>query len=309
MKKAKQFIYCLLMFQLILVSYCAVIEPDTQKPEVNLVSPPNDVVVGDSLYINVTASDNEGIKKIEYYFDAKHDSAGDDYEKPYEHQLDLSQLSLILGSRHTLFAKAFDEADNEMISNFVTVYYKWIELIEDDNEPFKRDINKIYVRNTETSLQFRIEYNGEWSDPYQRLSGINCAVFLDTDLNSNTGLPQDTVQTLFGSFFGINDSVKYSAGDISPDYLIVIGVEGDGVWKWDQNRFDWVWFDSPQFVTIVNDTNYFEMGVNLASIQIPDTLGVVTANITFSPDTSYWDWAPNNGHIRYIKNSGFYIGE
>jgi hypothetical protein len=260
MKRVQQIIYYLLISQVILVSYCAVIEPDTQKPEVKLVSPSNEVVVGDSLHINVTASDNEGIEKIEYYFDAKHDSSGDDYEKPYEHQLDLSQFSLILGSRHTLFAKAFDETENEMISNFVTVYYKWIELIEDGNESFKRDINKIYVRNTETSLQFRIEYNGEWSDPYQRLSGMNCAVFLDTDLNPNTGLPQDTVQTYYKSFFGINDSLKYSAGDISPDYLIVIGVEGNGIWKWDQNIFGWVPFDQPQFVTMVNDTNYFEIG-------------------------------------------------
>ncbi|MBD3287700.1 hypothetical protein GF337_02750 [candidate division KSB1 bacterium] len=309
MKRVTQIIYYLLVSQLILVSYCAVIEPDTQKPEVKLVSPSNEVVVGDSLHIRVTASDNEGIEKIEYYFDAKHDSSGDDYEKPYEHQLDLSQFSLILGSPHTLFAKAFDETDNEMISNFVTVYYKWIELIEDDNESFKRDINKIYVRNTETSLQLRIEYNGEWSDPYQRLSGMNCAVFLDTDLNSNTGLPQDTVQTYYKSYFGINDSLKYSAGDISPEYLIVIGVEGNGIWKWDQNIFGWVSFGQPQFVTMVNDTNYFEIGVNLTDLQIQDTLDVVAANITFSPDTSYWDWVPNNGHLRYIKDSGFYIGE
>lgn len=309
MKKVNQFIYYLILSQLILVSYCAVIEPDTQKPEVTVVSPPNDVVVGDKLNIEVAALDNEGVEKIEYYFDAKHDSTGDDFEKPYEHQWDLSQFSLLLGSRHTIFAIAFDEAENEMISNFVTVYYKWIELIEDDDESFKRDIKKIYARNTETSLQFRIEYNGEWSDPYQRLSGINCAVFLDTDSNPNTGLPQDTVQTFFGSFFGINDSLKYSAGDISPEYLIVIGVEGDGVWKWDQNLFDWVSFDSPQFVTIVNDTNYFEMGVNLNNLQIQDTLDIIGTNITFTPDTSFWDWVPNRGHLRYVKNSGFYIGE
>lgn len=309
MKKNIHSIYSCLLFTLIIIVTCAVIEPDTQKPEVTVDSPPNDVVVGDVINIEVSALDNDGVERIEYYFDAKHDSAGDDFERPFEHQLDLSQLSLTLGSRHTIFAKAFDAAENEMISNFVTVYYKWIELIEDDNESFKRDIKKIYIRNTDTSLQFRVEYHGEWSDPYERLSGMNFAVFLDTDSNLNTGLPPGAVQTFFGSFFGINDSLKYSAGDISPEYLIVIGVEGDGVWGWNENLFTWEALDSPEFIRMEQDTNYFEVGVNLENLQIQDTLDIVTANITFSPDTSYWDWVPDRGHLRYVKNSGFYIGE
>ncbi|MBN2354590.1 hypothetical protein JXO59_00670 [candidate division KSB1 bacterium] len=288
---------------------CAVVEPDTIKPEIKITYPTQDVVVGDTLLIRVEASDNEGIARIEYYFDAQHDSTGDDTSEPYEHLLALDQFTLSLGGRHTLFAKAFDEVENEMISNFVRVYYKWIELIVDENEPFKRDIYKIFIRNTDVSLQFRLEYHGEWSDPYQKLSGINCAIFLDTDSDAATGMPQDTVQTLYDSFLTMNDSLRYSAADIGPDYMIVIGLEGDGVWKWDAAGVNWTFFDSPQFVSMVKDTSFFEIGVNLKSLQIEESLDIVTANITYTPDETFWDWVPDNGHIRYDKNAGLYIGK
>ena len=91
-------------------------------------------------------------------------------------------------------------------------------------------------------------------------------MFLDTNSNPNTGLPHGNIQSLFGSFFGINDSLKYSTSDISPEYVIVIGVEGDGIWKWDLNSSDWVSFDTPEFVTMINDTNYFEIGINLNNL-------------------------------------------
>ncbi len=204
---------------------------------------------------------------------------------------------------HILFAKAYDNAGNSTISDTIKFYYKWVLLLQDENEPFPRDLDKVYIRSTSTTLEFRLETNGNWSDPHEDEDGegIDCAIFLDTDRDPNTGLtPQD--------------SLWYTVGDIGPDFVAVVGNEGDSLWTWgwvtvgDTTINSWEKFTDFDYLNLQNNTNQFEVGINLEDIGNPQIVDIVTANLTMEPDTTYWDWAPNDGHITY-EIDGLYIGK
>lgn len=277
------------------------VEPDTQSPELEFTYPLNNYVVGDSISFKVSAIDNEGVTKVEFYVDDSHIADADDESEPYEYIMDVSGFEI--GSLHTVYSKAYDDAGNSSISDTVNFYYKWIMLLEDNNEPFERDLDKVYIRSTSTTLEFRVETNGNWVDPHDREGeSIDCALFIDTDQNPNTGLsPQD--------------SNWYSVGDIGPDYVAVIGVEGDSLWSWDEiyneedstTYFSWNQLSDFEYLDLQNNTNYFEVSLRLSDIGNPDSIDIVVANITFETDTSYWDWSPNEGHLTY-EIDGLYVG-
>jgi hypothetical protein len=165
---------------------------------------------------------------------------------------------------------------------------QWVLLKEDDNEPFSRDLNKVYVKSSSTSLEFRVKVNGVWNDPRSINGGINCAIFLDTDRNSNTGLKPDKSYWL------------YQVNDIGPDYAVIVGIEGDSLWRWDSNKKDWKNLTAPKYLKIETDSDSFEVGINVQDIGSPSLIDIVVSNITYiEPDTSYRDWLPNTGHITY----------
>ncbi len=278
------------------------VEPDTQLPEVVFTYPLNNSVVGDTITFRISTTDNESVTKVEFYVDDSHIAESDDEIEPYEYTMDVSNFEI--GSLHTVYSKAYDDAGNFSPSDTIIFYYKWILLLEDDDEPFERDLDRVYIRSTSSTLDFRVETNGNWIDPHDwEGESIDCALFLDTDQNTNTGLnPQD--------------SIWYSVGDIGPDYVAVIGLEGDSLWAWeeiyyaeeDTTYFSWNKLFDFEYLDLQENTNHFEVSLRLSDIGNPDIIDIVTANLTFDADSTYWDWAPNEGHATY-QIDGLYIGE
>ncbi len=90
---------------------------DTEKPSVSFVKPVNDQTFSDaSLEVELTASDNVGVTKIEIYVNTASSPAVTLQAAPWKTSLDVSALQ---AGTHTIRAKAYDAAGNA--SNFVAV--------------------------------------------------------------------------------------------------------------------------------------------------------------------------------------------
>ena len=92
-------------------------EPDTEAPTIEITNPLDNAELASESIIVITAdaNDNEGIDFVEFYIDSVLVSS--DNISPYQYEWDTTN---ILGD-HTIFAKAYDNANNSATSDVVTV--------------------------------------------------------------------------------------------------------------------------------------------------------------------------------------------
>jgi hypothetical protein len=257
---------------------------DAVPPTAEMTTPVENAVFKDSLLIQVAASDNDRIDRVEFYADGAHIVGADDTTYPYEGYW--KPVGLTLGTEHTVYAVAYDVSGNSVATDTITVHYLWRLLVVDNNEPnIPRNLARIYVRSSSLKLQFRVEtYNG-WGIYDDPATGIDVAIFLDVDRNSTTGARSTGGGTI-------------PIGDIGADYRLVVGNHGDSVGRW--NGTAWVAHGLTENLVIENNSNFFEVSVSLARIGLPLSVDLITANVV--KDTTavlVWDWAPNIplGHV------------
>ncbi len=90
--------------------------PDTTPPIVSVSAPANNASVYGQTTINASATDDAGISKVEFYIDGV--LQGTDTTASYSTSFNMS--SLTLGS-HTVYARAYDTANNQTNSSLVLV--------------------------------------------------------------------------------------------------------------------------------------------------------------------------------------------
>jgi len=259
---------------------------DTQPPTVSLTYPPDGAVIGDSVIVSADAADVRSVASVEFRVDGvtKHT----DTSPPYQYAWDASAEAL--GSDHTLYARARDAAGNEAGSSVVTVFCTWKPLVLDADDPWETDIARVYARRTASTLEFRVETHGDWSDPHDWDGGINVAVFLDVDCSQATGLSSSTPGW-------------YEPNDIGADFGVAVGATGDTVWMWEAADTAWVQYADLEYLDLPDVGNSFEVGVALSDIGDPGAVDVVVANV----HSGDWDWAPDAGH-RTVQVDDLYIG-
>lgn len=89
---------------------------DTTPPTVSLTSPVNGATLGGSVNVTATASDNQGIARVDFFIDGA--LAGSDAVSPYTYPFGTASVA---NGAHTLRAQAFDAAGNDALSTLVTV--------------------------------------------------------------------------------------------------------------------------------------------------------------------------------------------
>jgi hypothetical protein len=260
------------------------IAPDLEPPSIVFLSPTNNTAVGDTIKMRVNATDNTGISKVEFYVNGVNISGSGIAQPPYK--VDYIPQGIPLGDQIRLYAKAVDQAGNSKFSDTIHVAYKWFIVIEDSNEGWSRNIKTVYARSTSDRLDFRVETNGPWIDPHSDSTGIDCAIFLDTDRNPNTGLSPNLTNW-------------YDVNDIGPDYVAVVGWEGDSLWRWNSADTTWNRYRGFPSLQLQSNINSFEVSIRLSDIGNPPMIDLVVANIAFRPFPPQWDWAPNQGHVSY----------
>ncbi|TLU59455.1 peptidase S8, partial [Thalassotalea litorea] len=93
-------------------------ELDQTAPEVSITSPKQDSEVNGLFSVDVNAADNEGVKKVELYFNGQR--VGADFSSPYSFSVDSSAVA---DGEHTLTAIATDTSGNvtETANHYVVV--------------------------------------------------------------------------------------------------------------------------------------------------------------------------------------------
>ena len=89
---------------------------DTEPPVVVITSPENGATVSGVFPVTVSASDNVGVTKVEFYIDGNNEFT--DRREPYEFSWDTTTVT---DGNHTIVAKAYDRAKNEGVSDPVAV--------------------------------------------------------------------------------------------------------------------------------------------------------------------------------------------
>ena len=120
---------------------------DTEKPTVSITNPMNNVEYSEGIAITITvqASDNEGIKEVNFYIDDNLVSTV--ANEPYEYYWDTSGFTF---GQHQIKANAVDVNDN--ISDFKTVT---VSIIDDSNiGPIAKATVSQAVGNFATAFQF-----------------------------------------------------------------------------------------------------------------------------------------------------------
>jgi len=90
---------------------------DKEPPDVQITNPANNAVVSGTVNITADATDNIGVEKLEFYIDGIAVSTAT--SEPYSYSW--TTTSLQDSSSHTIYAKAYDAAENEGISSTITV--------------------------------------------------------------------------------------------------------------------------------------------------------------------------------------------
>ena len=101
--------------------------PDTTPPTVSITSPQNNSTVAGTVSVNVSASDNVGISKVELYKDGV--LFATDQTLPYSFAWDTNQDT---NGSHKLEAKAYDTSNNISVS---TIYVTVSNVIQDTTPP------------------------------------------------------------------------------------------------------------------------------------------------------------------------------
>ncbi|MDP8241298.1 MAG: hypothetical protein P9X24_19595 [Candidatus Hatepunaea meridiana] len=287
------------LFQLLIVAFLIIgcnrnpTNPDKEPPQVSILFPPNNAVVGDSVIVRLNIWDDKDISHTELYIDNSRLFPERANEIITDYHIGMSEYEL--GSCHTIFAKIYDKADKMATSDTIIIINKWHPLFEDEDEVADVDIRRVFARSNSERLEFRIETNGQWHNPYDWSSGINCSIFLDTDQDASSGLTP-------------SDTIWYAVNDIGPDYAVIIGFEGDSVFTW-SSASRWQALNMVEALNISEDSDFFEVSIKLTDIDNPDVIDIVVANIDASGSPFYRDWAPDQaeGHVTYTVDKT-YIG-
>jgi thermitase len=172
---------------------------------------------------------------------------------------------------------------NNLITEIITVVApppeaNWILLATDPDEGVGTSLKAIYGQLYSDIIYFKVEHYRPWTT----INDIDTGIFIDADQDPSTGLPD-------GFYPGQNTG-------IGADYVIVVGLQATGMWKWDPiaemwdlgNPISLAYLDAPE------GSNVFVVGVVLASVETAGSLDCAVADVV-----SGWDWMPDAGYFTW----------
>lgn len=260
--------------------------PDLTPPSVSWVLMDDHKVISDTVTLRATASDASGIDRIEFW--ANGVMLDSDDVSPY--QYDWLTDSLTVGQANRLVAIAYDNQGFSAETDTLTLHYLWQEILYDvDEAEVSRDISRVYVRSSDSLLEFRVETNGGWSNyTAADTSGIDCGFFLDIDQNSSTG--RDS----------LSNGIELNG--MGADRLIVVGYHGDSLSSWSGSQ----WTATPDdglvdYLSVPDNSNAFQVSVRLDRLNNPTAVNLLMSNFTLYKDPSMpgdpgvfkYDWGPD----------------
>ncbi|HRI46502.1 MAG TPA: Ig-like domain-containing protein [Ignavibacteriaceae bacterium] len=259
---------------------------------VSFDSPTNNSVFEDSISIKFSLQNINAVEQIDFYVNeakvltkTKGINGFDFKWKPNNPQS---------GESYVLKAVSKDRDGNVANSMRVKVGYKWLEIINDKNEAWEKNVKTVFVRNSSTQLHFRADTYTPWVAPYSTSGGISFGIFLDTDTDASTGLRSSI--TNFG----------YTLNHIGADYLAIVGLENNKLYRWSESTTSWVPKGNLTYLVLQNNSSTLQFGINKGDFGNPTSIRFVALMLTPVPSLSMnWDWAPDNGFADYTLDKTF----
>lgn len=140
-------------------------EESSTIPQINILSPSDNANILDSLWIEVDATDEKGVVKVEIYIDSKTDSLKTLLIKPYKYLWLTPQVND--SSQHSIFAKVYDTDGNVNSSKLITV--------------------NVYKFLSPTNLQCTAITDSTVTLQWQNRSSIASKVFIEKSVNPISG--------------------------------------------------------------------------------------------------------------------------
>ena len=303
----------------------------TVTPNVSTFQPSDSIIIGDTITFAVFGSNPIGIDTIRFYINntwvgTSNFIGTSNFNGYAEFLYDAS--SLIIGAENRMYAIAYDSVGNFGYSDTLSFFYLWEQIFAEGNDGYNQlqvpnDLRKMFARSTDSTLELRYEYGYNWTSAYSDTSCLrvyNCGlgpdtvycsdtavdlgIFLDTDLNINTGRRLAAGDTL---------------NDIGADYRIILGLHGgtDALASWSSSITSWsTIYDTLGFTNhnIPQNSKIMEIGLLWTDIGNPNSVDIVNVNVLFknfcNPDDFYSDFMPDrstNSHIN-IRRENRYIG-
>ena len=163
------------------------IPPTPTTPIVKIISLTNNAVVLDSVLIEVDATDDKGITKVEIYIDNKTDSSKTILLKPYKYIWRTPQTED--SSKHLLYAKAFDADGNATATEVLTINVRKFQSPSQLQilSMTTSQVNLIWTDNSSSETGFEIEQSANGGNyTLVKMVGANITTITITALFDST---------------------------------------------------------------------------------------------------------------------------
>jgi hypothetical protein len=259
---------------------------------VSFDSPTNNSVFEDSINVKFSFQNINAVEEVDFYVNdvkvvtqTKGISGFDFKWKPANPQS---------GESYVLKAATKDRDGNVTYSMRAKVGYKWLEIINDKNEDWEKNVKTVFVRNSSTQLHFKADAYSPWVVPFSTTGGISFGIFIDTDSDVSTGLRSSI--TDFG----------YTLNYIGADYLAIVGFENNKLYKWNESTTSWVPKGNLTYLLLQNNSSTLQFGINKSDFGNPASIRFVGLMLTTVPGLSMnWDWVPDTGFAEYTLDKSY----
>ena len=124
-------------------------KPDTTPPTVEITYPISGSTVSGVTVVTATADDNEGVEHVEFYIDGQKKITN--YQEPWQYEWDTEDYAN--GEQHSIYAKAYDEAENTSSSSVILVTIPELHYLLVSND-------SLFYNDNQTQLSFNITNSG-----------------------------------------------------------------------------------------------------------------------------------------------------
>jgi len=272
----KSVVFIILSFLLLNICSCSLFEEqDETPPEVEILFPYEGATVSNIVSIKVSAIDNEKIKKVVLYVDFE-------ILETIEGNLDLYEFEwnsdLVENDEYQIYAKAYDDSENESISNTITINvtnYRHLNVVNNciDNVHFSFADTSGYI-SFKDSLLVRVEKNRGLTNFYAMTGcyydyddGIGVYWDFDVDIkDEDKRIELNVSSELFFLIIQNNTSVYFDLVEVNKDLT-------DG--------YQW------EYVTIPNNSIWYTLGFYKAFQN-----SNVWIRLVNHPQYTYYYWDP-----------------
>lgn len=258
---------------------------DTQNPVVQIISPADGLTLSGAVSIQVIATDNIGVTRVEFYID--NNLEGTDNSFPYSY---IWNSTTVADGSHIITAKAYDAANNEGLSDAINIV-----IINDDTESptAPTNLTATAVSGSRVDLSWTASMDNMGVTGYSiARNGIALSTTAHTDYSDMTVAPsttynyQVTAYDAAANFSDPSNTVTVTTPDVAESQEVNIRVSQSSDDAEERISNGSVRFTSPDLELTSDGSNNQVVGIRFQNVLIPKGATIISAYIEFETDAT-----------------------